>query len=455
MSQDKEILEKIQITQVPIEELKLNTENPRKWSKEQFKQLKESITKFGIVNPFLVNSAEERKNIIIGGNFRYQVVRELGIETVPVVFINISDIEKEKELNIRLNKNLGEFDYDLLSKFNANFLTDIGFDSLDLDKIFDIETGKEEIFDIKKELEKLNITEITVQKGDVYALGDSKIMCGDSTIEEDMLKLMGNEKADMCFTDPPYILDYLRGKTRHGEATVGFGAKKNRRYLETESLPDNFTELWMANVNKVANENFSIIVYENWKNIITIWNEMAKYWKIKNMLVWHLNNRMQGFSAKYKFFNKYDIAVVGSSDTDIEYNLEDEGEGLQNEYETALFAIAGKPQWESYEKGKKYCPTDFIEYHASDEKSSGQGIIFGTKPVEILIPYIKVLTKRDQLVLETFGGSGSTLIAANKLGRRCFLMEKSPVYAEVIINRWERVFGGRRVKLYDPESSST
>ncbi|MDD3284379.1 MAG: DNA methyltransferase [Patescibacteria group bacterium] len=455
MSQDKEILEKIQITQVPIEELKLNTENPRKWSKEQFNQLKESITRFGLVDPFICNSFPERHNVLIGGHFRYAVAMELGIDTLPVVYINIPDIEKEKELNIRLNKNQGEFDYDLLSKFDPNFLTDIGFDSLDLDKIFDIETGKEEIFNIENELKKLNITEITVQKGDVYALGDSKIMCGDSTIEEDMMKLMGNEKADFCLTDPPYILNYLQGKTRHGEATVGFGAKKNRRYLETESLPDNFTELWMGNVSKVANENFSIIVYENWKNIMTIWNEMAKYWKIKNMLVWHLNNRMQGFSAKYKFFNKYDIAVVGSSDTDIEYNLEDEGEGLQNEYETALFAIAGKPQWESYEKGKKYCPTDFIEYRASDEKSSGQGIIFGTKPVEILIPYIKVLTKRDQLVLEPFGGSGSTLIAANKLSRRCFLMEKSPIYAEVIINRWERAFGGRRVKLYDPESSST
>lgn len=454
MSNDKEILDKIQITQVPIEELKLNTENPRKWNKEQFNQLKESITKFGIVDPFICNSSPERYNVLIGGHFRYNVSVELGIKTVPVVYVNIPDIEKERELNIRLNKNQGEFSFDLLSKFDKNLLTDIGFDSVEIDKIFDIDTSQEEIFDLEKELAKLNITEISVQKGDVYALGDSKIMCGDSTIEEDMMKLMGNEKADFCLTDPPYILNYLQGKTRHGEATVGFGAKKNRRYLETESLPDNFTELWMANVNKVANENFSIIVYENWKNLMTIWNEMAKYWKVKNMLVWHLNNRMQGFSAKYKFFNKFDIAMVASSDTDIEYNLEDEGEGLQNEYETALFAIAGKPQWESYEKGKKYCPTDFIEYHAADEKSSGQGIIFGTKPIQILIPYIKVLTKRDQLVLEPFGGSGSTLIAANKLGRRCFMMEKSPVYTEVIINRWEKAFGGERVKLYDSQSIS-
>jgi len=101
----------------------------------------------------------------------------------------------------------------------------------------------------------------------------------------------------MCCTDTPYILDYLNGKQRHGNPTVGFGAKKNRRYLETDVLPDNFTELWMANIAKVQDENFSIIVYENWKNIRTIWGEMEKYWRVKNMLVWHLPNRNQGYSV--------------------------------------------------------------------------------------------------------------------------------------------------------------
>jgi len=120
---------------------------------------------------------------------------------------------------------------------------------------------------------------------------------------------------------------------------------------------------------------------------------------------------------------------------------------LQEEYETALYAIAGKPHWEGYEKGKRICPTDFIEYKADDAKSSGQGIIFGCKPVEILIPYLKVLTKRNDLVVEPFGGSGSTLIAAEKLKRRCYLMEKSPVYCEVIKHRWERLTGKKANKI--------
>src|SRR4051812_43729955 len=101
---------------------------------------------------------------------------------------------------------------------------------------------------------------------------------------------------------------------------------------------------------------------------------MEKHWKVKNMLVWHLPNRTQGFSAKYKFFSKHDIAMVGSSPEARGMNLAVEEKLLQNEYETALYAIQGKPQWEGYEKGKRYQPTDFIEYVAADEKSSGQGI---------------------------------------------------------------------------------
>ena len=112
-----------------------------------------------------------------------------------------------------------------------------------------------------------------------------------------------------------------------------------------------------------------------------------------------------------------------------------------------MFATTGSPTWESYGKGKKYCPTDFITHIAADKKSSGQDIIFGTKPLELLIPYIKVLTKRDDLVLEPFGGSGSTLIASLKLGRKCRIMEKSPVYTEIIKQRWEKHTGKKAIKI--------
>jgi len=441
------------ITNVNINELKPSLYNPRKWTNEATEQLKESIMRFGLVDPILVNDAPERSGIVIGGHFRLKVAKELGYTEVPVLYITIPDEAKEKELNIRLNKNLGDWDYGLLAQFDQSLLEDVGFSSEELDDTFNLDVDTPEEFDLNKELEKLDIKTVSVQKGDVYQLGDSRLMCGDSTLPEDFNKLMNGEQADMCLTDPPYILDYLNAK-RHGKPTEGFGSKRNRRYLETDVLPDNFTELWMANVAAHAKPDFSVIVYENWKNLRTIWSEMEKYWKVKNMIVWHLPNRHQGFAAKYKFFSKHDIAMVGASGA-VEYNHTEEPDGLQEEFETALYAIGGKPQWEGYESGKKYQPTDFIEYQADDLKSSGQGIVFGTKPLEILIPYIKVLTKRGDLVVEPFCGSGSTLIASTKLQRRCYIMEKSPVYAEVALKRWEKLTGLKREKIHGGEGSES
>ena len=404
-----------------------------------------------------MNGSPARLNTVIGGHFRLEVAKELGLQTVPVVYLDIPDAKKEKELNLRLNKNVGEFDIDKLASFDEAFLRDIGFSSPELDSIFALDETPE-TFDLEKELKKLEIGEVTMKKGDLWQLGESKLLVGDSTVPEDMAYLMGDEKADLCLTDPPYRLSYMKGGIRHGKPAEGFGAKRNRKYLETDTLPDDFTELWMANVKEAAKPDFSIICYEAWHNVREIWGEMEKHWKVKNMIIWHLADRHQGYAGRSKFFSKYDLALAGASG-EVPFNYDDEGEGLQEEYETALFAISGKPHWENYQKGGAYCPTDFIEHKADDLKSSGQGIIFGTKPLPILIPYIKVLTKRGDLVLEPFGGSGSTLIAATKMKRVCRIMEKSPVYAEVIRKRWEKLTGekgtliGNRHGTEGPEAS--
>jgi DNA modification methylase len=430
------------IEYVDINLLKLSEYNPRTHSKEMLEQLKKSLTEFEMVDPVIVNNAKGREQIVINGHGRIKASKELGYETVPVVYVNIPDIKKERTLNLKLNKISGEWDMSLLAEFDESLLSEVGFTTEEIDEIFPVDKVEEQ-FDLQEELNKLDIT-VNAKKGEVYELGDSRLMIGDSTIEEDILKLMEGHKADLCFTDPPYILDYLKGKGRGKDGpTVGFGSKKNRRYLETDVLPENFSDLWMANVALVQKPNFSIIIFENPKNLRTIWNALEIHWKYRNTITWHVPNRMQGFSASNKFFNKTDIALVGTGGK-VTLNLEDEDALFQNEYDNAIFATSGKAYFEPYEKGKKICPTDFISHTSADEKSSGQAIIFGTKPIELLIPYIKVLTKRGDLVLEPFGGSGSTLIASIKLGRRCFIMEKSHVYAEVIMRRWEKETGKKR-----------
>jgi DNA modification methylase len=439
--------ENIKVEYVDLSSLRIPAYNPRVWSKEAQNQLEESMTKFGLIDPLLVNSALARQGIIIGGNFRAKIAKKLGIKKVPVLWINIPDLEREKELCLRLNRNTGDWSYKLLAEFDPDLLKDIGFSGMELDDIFGIDDTPEQ-FDLEKELARLDIKNITIKKGEIYEIAGCRCMCGDSTLLNDVKKLYGNERADLILTDPPYRLDYLKSGKRGGKPTEGFGVKKNRKYLETDELPKDFTERWMSNIGKVVKDNFQIICYENWKNIREIWDCMEQQgWKVKNMLVWHLPNRTQGFAAKYKFFSKHDIALVGAADK-LKFNFDQENGELQNDYETALYAIAGKPFWEPYQKGNKYCPSDFIEFHAADEKTSGQAIIFGVKPVEILLPYVKVLTKRGDLIGEPFGGSGSTAAAAIKMHRRCFLMEKSPVYLTVILKRLEKISGEKAKRVY-------
>ena len=201
----------LKIEYVPLSSLRHPEKNPRTWTKEAWKQLDESIDKFGNLDPMIINKAPGREGIILGGNFRAEVLKKRGVEKVPVVYVSISDQKKEAELIIRLNKNTGEFDLAMLAEFDESLLKDIGFSSEELDEVFSIDETPE-VFNLSKELEKLNIKNVQVQKGDVYLLGSSRLMCGDSTVEADVLKLMNGEKADLCLTDPPYILNYLEMK---------------------------------------------------------------------------------------------------------------------------------------------------------------------------------------------------------------------------------------------------
>jgi len=216
----------LKIISVRIDELKVADYNPRRWDAEAEKNLSESIKQFGVVDPLLVNSAPERKGVVIGGHFRLAVLKKLGYTEVPVVYISIPNRDREKELNLRLNKNTGEFDWDMLAKFDEKFLSIAGFSSEELDDIFAVDPTPEQ-FDLQKELDKMGV-EVKAKKGDIYEINGSRLMVGDSTVEADMLKLMGKERADMCFTDPPYILDYLKGKdvTRYSTLIGRLGLRR-------------------------------------------------------------------------------------------------------------------------------------------------------------------------------------------------------------------------------------
>ena len=137
-------MKKPEIVQVPIGQLKPSDYNPRKWSKEAIADLKASMERFGFVEPIIVNSAPKRKNVVIGGHFRLHIAKMLKHTEVPVVYLNIPLEENERELNLRLNKNTGEWDFSALANFDVDMLLEIGFSSEETDEIFHINIDENE-----------------------------------------------------------------------------------------------------------------------------------------------------------------------------------------------------------------------------------------------------------------------------------------------------------------------
>ena len=173
--------------------------NPRQLTKDQHSQLKDSIKRFGLVDPLIVNKNKERKNILVGGHQRLRIAKELGINKIPCVEVDLT-LDQEKELNVRLNKNVGEWDYDSLANyFDVDELMDWGFTDDEL-QFYEDEPEQGLIDDD----EIPEVEEAITKQGDLWILGDHRLLCGDATKKEDVDMLMNGKKADMVFTDPPY-----------------------------------------------------------------------------------------------------------------------------------------------------------------------------------------------------------------------------------------------------------
>jgi len=199
--------EKLEIHIVDIHSLKPAEYNPRRMNEKQAKDLMDSLKEFDFAEPIVVNKHPGRENVIVGGHQRWYAAKELEHQTIPIVYVNLP-IEKEKRLNIRLNRNLGSWDYSLLAThFEADELMGLGFESPEVDKIFDLKDDDD--FDADAEADKIKTP--TSKLGDIYKLGNHRLMCGSATDAQAMTKLMDDELADMIFTDPPYNVNY-KGK---------------------------------------------------------------------------------------------------------------------------------------------------------------------------------------------------------------------------------------------------
>lgn len=391
------------IQKIKIEKLKPAEYNPRKDLKpedEEYQKIKKSITEFGYVAPLIVNS----NMTVIGGHQRLKVLKELGYTEVECVIVDL-DQEKEKALNIALNKISGDWDNDKLEELLAELKqTDIdmditGFSFDEVDEILkDITGSKEDDFDLDQALDE--IEEPVSKRGDVWILGKNRLMCGDSTQKEDVMHLMNNQEADMILTDPPYNVDY-EGKTSEA--------------LKIEN--DNMSETEFYN-----------FLLDSFKNMF----DSIKYGG--SAYVFHADTEGLNFRNAFKSCGfKLAQCLVWVKNTFVMGRQD-----YQWKHEPILYGW--KPGAGHYfvDNRKQSTVLEFDKPSRNAEHPT-------MKPVDLLVYLIKNSSKENDLMLDLFGGSGSTLIAAEQTQRRCYTMELDPKYCDVIIKRWENLTGEKAI----------
>ena len=360
--------------------------NPRKLTKVQEQDLKDSLTRFGLVDPIIVNINNERKNIIIGGHQRVKVWEAMDNKEVDCIELNLT-YDKERELNIRLNKNTGGWDDDLLKEFfDYEELTEWGFTP---DELFDQEEKTDGLID---DDEIPEVKESKVKRGDIWQLGEHRIMCGDSTSSDDVAKLMNGEKADMVFTDPPYGISVVKNK----KVGADFGIAKKGKYSEV--IADDTT--------KTAQEFYNTCISLGMDKFI-IWG--GNYF-----------TDFLPFSDGWLVWNK-------RANTDIRNTFAD-----------------GEMAWCSFHTPIRIY--DQLWNGMIREGESGKRVHPTQKPLRTLTEIIKAHIKGD-IIYDGFLGSGSTLIAAQQCDKKCYGIELDEKYCDVIINRWEQFTGQKANKI--------
>lgn len=397
-------MDNLKIEYVDINTLKEYEKNAKLHPQEQIEQIKKSIQEFNMIDPIGV----WKDNSIIEGNGRYKACMQLGIKEVPIIRLDHLSDEERKAYTLAHNKLTmnSDFDLDILNDELDDILnidmSDFGFD---ID--FEDEEEKEIIEDEVPEVPE----EPKAKLGDIYQLGNHRLMCGDSTSEEDVAKLMNGVKADMVFTDPPYNVNYQEKE------------KRLLKYRPNERVQNN------QNI-KIENDNLG----NDFKNFC---NKLAKIIK-KNTIGCVYICGAVGKDGRI-LFTEFDNELHNSTTIIWNKNHFVLGDGkYQNNYEPIWFG------W--VENGKMFCDDRTLINVWNIDKPMKSELHPTMKPIELCSTAIKHNSK-SEIVLDLFGGSGSTLIACEQLNRKCYMMELDEHYIDVIIQRWENFTGGKAVKL--------
>ena len=393
--------------------------NPRLANDKEYRDLVESIEKFGCVEPLIVNCAPERMNIVIGGHFRLKVCQDLRIPEIDVRYTNIPDLDSERELNLRLNKNLGRFDLEKLANFEEEMLMKAGWEPKELDMIFDLADEEED----PDRPEEVNTKEPPIAKlGDIYMLGDlHRLMCGDSTDPAQVKALMDGEQADMVFMDPPYNVNY------HGIGKNTSEGIKNDNLSEDDFQA--FISLAFTNTYEAMRPGAVYYICSGWTSYPLFDRQL----------------RQEGFNRSGVIIWVKESAGLGQND----YRYQHEWIVVGKRKEQRVKGVNMLYGWKD---GAHYfrdtrAETDVWEVPRKDKT---RYIHPTEKPVWLVERAVMNSTTRYQAVLDLFAGSGSTVMACERLKRKCNAMEFDPKYVDAIISRWEHFTKLKAVKVSGP-----
>lgn len=416
------------VVYVPINDLKASTYNPRVWTDKQKEDVKESLKRFGCVDPVIVQSYPQRKNIILGGHLRVVAMKELGYTEVPVFYLSIPDLAKEQELNLRLNANTGSFDFDILKDFDLNLLLDVGFSQEALGSIWDKTLSvDDDHFDVERELKEIKTT--TVKAGDFFLLGRHYLLCGDSTDPEVVKKVVGKNRIDFIYLDPPFNigLNYNKGI---GEK-ANYGGKTN----DNKSKEDyqKFLLAVMKNALAVAKPDCHMFAWCDDRYISMIQDLYGQIGiEFRRIAFWLKNNYNP--SPRVAFGKAYQPCIYGtrgspylSPDLKNIHSILDQEIGTGNRMLDDIFDQMSI--WLT-----KRLPTQLYEHSAEMPPSLHE------KP-------LRRCTRPGDNVLDLYGGAGSVLMACEQLKRTAFLVEVEPLFISLIINRYANLTGQKAKKL--------
>lgn len=394
--------------------------NPRFIKDDKFKKLVKSIEdnpEMTAMREILVYPMSNGKYVIIGGNMRYRAMKELKYKEAPCKVIpQEATIEQLKAYTLKDNSGYGEWDFDLLNQEwdlsmlenCAIDLPEIGADAL-ADEAEPQEAQEDDFDETKDDIPA------RVQKGEVWKLGEHRLMCGDSTDEGCVKTLMGGVLADMVFTDPPYGVSYTE-KNEYLNS-LGAGHRLTKRIENDDMTPTEMYDFWLKAfklLHTYTNQRMSyyITAPQGGDLLLLLLQSLRDAgFMLKHQLIWNKNNHVLG-RCDYNY--KHEPIIYG-------------------------WKIGGTHSF--YGAGKfKTSVWDIPKPLKNDLHPT-------MKPIELVAECLLDCTQEGNVALDLFGGSGTTLIACEQLNRKCFMMEFDPHYCDVIIARWEKLTGKQAEKV--------